>query len=81
MAAQRGHKIRIGFFKLKKRAPARPDKAQDAAALFPDDFQLAHPLKIQIAGQTDGMVIAVSKTDTVRIFFSRACGAAGKRQA
>jgi hypothetical protein len=31
------------------------------AVPFPDDLQLAHSLKIQIAGQTNGAVIAVFK--------------------
>ncbi len=39
----------------------RPDGTQNNAVPFPDDLQLAHSLKIQIAGQTNGAVIAVFK--------------------
>jgi hypothetical protein len=55
------HKVRIGFFELRERAPGRPDGTQNDAVPFPDDLQLAHALKIQVAGQTDGAVIAVFK--------------------
>ena len=41
--------------------PGRPDGTQNNAVPFPDDLQLAHSLKIQIAGQTNGAVIAVFK--------------------
>ncbi len=42
-------------------SPGRPDGTQNNAVPFPDDLQLAHSLKIQIAGQTNGAVIAVFK--------------------
>ncbi len=38
-----------------------PDGTQNNAVPFTDDLQLAHPLKIQIAGLADSAVIAVFK--------------------
>lgn len=55
------HKVRTGLSHQGERAPGRADGTQDDAVSFPDDLQLAHPLKIKIAGQTDGTVIAVFK--------------------
>lgn len=40
---------------MRERATCQPDGTQGDAVPFPDYFQLAHPLKIQIAGQADGV--------------------------
>lgn len=54
-------KTGVSLFKLRERALGRPDGTQNDAVPFPDDLQLADPLKIQIAGQADGAVVAIFK--------------------
>lgn len=66
---ERADTVRISFFELCVRAPGRPDGTQDDAFPFPDDLQLAHPLKILIPGQTDGTMLPFLKIDTVLIIF------------
>jgi hypothetical protein len=43
------------------------DGTQYDAVPFADDLEFTNAVKIQIAGQTDGVVIAVLKMDTVLI--------------
>ena len=55
----RRFKVRGGLFALSQRSPGQPDGAQDDALPFADELQPAHPVKIQIAGQTKSALIVV----------------------